>query len=248
MERSGVDPRRPHARVRRPAAPSALRAMLFAAADEGERKRERMCQAARHLILLSSGTGDRSSPWRPILRFAKIAAKRLALRSLSSTRCRGSPSQDVSHGRRPPLLSTVGCWDAISVELGRDLGEALPGGTRKSDPLDHLSRNGWPSARPWRWLKSLRRSMAAFRNDAFEFVDRDELRTPPHLDGLEIRHQAAEGRAADAKRLGSLCAGVGEALDPHRLANDRAGLHVAAFLLGPALLSAPGHQAVVQEC
>ena len=50
--------------------------------------------------------------------------------------------QDGSHGRRPPLPAAVGRWDAIGVEVGCDLGEALAGGLRESDPLDDLSWDG----------------------------------------------------------------------------------------------------------
>jgi hypothetical protein len=45
-----------------------------------------------------------------------------------------------------------------------------------------------------------------------KLVDGDQLGAPRQLDRLDVREEAAEGGAADAERLGSLAASVGQPL------------------------------------
>ena len=76
---------------------------------------------------------------------------------------------------------------------------------------------------------------------SLQFVDRDQPRSPWHLDSLDQRQDApVERRAANAERRGRLRAGVGEALDTRRLSNHfsrrcrRIAGRVAADLLASA--------------
>jgi len=126
-----------------------------------------------------------------------------------------------------------------SVQVACDLAEALAGRALYADAVHDLGRKGYgPSGRAWLASPLARRTLP-LADESLELIDRDELRSPRHLDGLDVREDApVEGRATDAERIGRLRAGVGEPLDARRLAHDRWRLRAPAFLLDAAASTA----------
>lgn len=162
------------------------------------------------------------------------------------------------HGRGPPSGAAVRCRDPVGVEARGDLAEGPTSGALVADALRDL---GWDGrfASPRRWLKSRSCYPSPLDGQPLEFIDRDQLGTPWQLDRVDVRQQATERGAADAERVGSLGAGVGEPLDMVGLAYDdpcRSGdpwrrrdrtlrlmgrLEVPARLISAALLAAMRH-------
>ncbi len=106
------------------------------------------------------------------------------------------------------------------VEAAGDLAQALAFRMFCLNAKHELVRDGGGSSRRCR-LRVPSCGPASLFHKPLEFVNRNELRPPRHVDGLEERqHPPAEGRSTYPERLGSLRPGVGESLDLCRLAND----------------------------
>src|SRR5437899_4642313 len=145
-------------------------------------------------------------------------------------------------------------WYLVAVKARGDLAEALPGGAVAWDAPCDLGWDGW-LASPRRRLDSRSRGASPLSRESLELVDGNQAGAPGQLDRLDVREQAAEGRAADAERLGGLAAGVGEPFHLGRFAHHHprrrrrlrrtSGLvsqsETAARFVGAASLSAAGH-------
>jgi hypothetical protein len=129
--------------------------------------------------------------------------------------------EDRSDGRRPPLRAAVRCRHLVSGEASRDLSEASAAGAFGSDSFNDVGLDGCPAPGPCPRLRFPTSWAATLRQDPLELVDGNEPRPPRHFDRLDQRQDAAvEGRAADAERLRSLRARVGEPLNTRRFSND----------------------------
>lgn len=143
---------------------------------------------------------------------------------------------------------------SLVVEVIRDLAERPSGITFASDEVDEVRREDLrPSSLGWRYPCASR--PATFGDQPFELVDRDESRSPGHLDSLDQRQDAAvERRAAHSERSGRLCARVGEPLDTRCLSNDFdrcrgwIGSCVSARFLASASQATARHSYSVQKC
>jgi hypothetical protein len=113
----------------------------------------------------------------------------------------------------------VRCRYFIAVEVGSDAAEAVAGRVRVADALDDVPwHRGWASGRGR--LPRCLCSPAALCDKALELIDRNQPRSPGHLDRLDVwQHAADERRTTDAERLGGLGARVRETLDVVRLAD-----------------------------
>ena len=101
----------------------------------------------------------------------------------------------------------------FSVELARDLTQALALGVSSADVSDQLGREPRLATGP-RSLANSRR-LPALDQVALELGDGDQPCTPFGLHCCDCRDDAAIERCeADADRLGGLLARVGESLDP----------------------------------
>jgi hypothetical protein len=104
-------------------------------------------------------------------------------------------------------------WDAVGVGRAGDLAEALASRVCGIDSFDHRFEN-LPRAASECWCGARLAGPLAFGEEAFELVDRYQLRAPRHLDRLDIREDSPnEGGGADAERLGGMATRVGEPLD-----------------------------------
>ena len=127
--------------------------------------------------------------------------------------------QDPTHGRRPPSGAAVRCWNPVGVEARGDLAEGPTSGALVAAALRDLRWDGrFASSR--RRLKSRSCYPSPLDGQPLEFIDRDQLGAPWQLDRVDVRQQAKERGPADAERVGSLAAGVGEPLDMVGLAYD----------------------------
>lgn len=101
----------------------------------------------------------------------------------------------------------------LSVELARDLAQALALGVSSADASNHFGRNPRLSTGPRGLAGSCR--LLALDEVALELGDWDQPCAPFRLHGRDCRDDAAIERGeADADRLGGLLACVGEPLDP----------------------------------
>jgi hypothetical protein len=124
----------------------------------------------------------------------------------------------------------------------RDLGKAFTGGALGADAVDEVWRKGCGPPRLCRRRPALARGPAPLGDQPLELVGWDQACAPRHFDRLDVREDAAvESRAADAKRLGRLGAGVGEPLDACRLADYRLRLLVAPVLFGATAMPTTRH-------
>ncbi len=153
-------------------------------------------------------------------------------------------------------------WYLVAVKARGDLAEALAGEALAVDAHCDLGWDGW-LASPRRRLDSRSRGASPLSRESLELVDGNQAGTPGQLDRLDVREQAAEGRAADAKRLGGLAAGVGEPFHLARFAHHHprwrrrrrrrrtsgpvSRSETAARFVRAALLAAAGHVYNVHE-
>lgn len=101
----------------------------------------------------------------------------------------------------------------FSVELTRDLAQALALGVSPSDVSDQLGREPRLATGPRSLSNS--RHLPALGEVTLELSDWDQPSTPLRLHRCDSRDDAAVERCeADADRLGGLLARVGESLDP----------------------------------
>ena len=101
----------------------------------------------------------------------------------------------------------------FSVELARDLAQALALGVSSADVSDQLGREPRLATGP-RSLASSRR-LPARDQVALELGDGDQPSTPLRLHRCDSRDDAAVERCeADSDRLGCLLTRIGESLDP----------------------------------
>lgn len=86
--------------------------------------------------------------------------------------------------------------DAIGVELAGDLAQRLAGGVRCLDPFDDQFGES-PRAASERGRTARPGGSAAFGDESFKFVDRDQSCAPRHLDRLYV----GEHRRRKVERL-----------------------------------------------
>ena len=126
---------------------------------------------------------------------------------------RSRADKNGAYRRRPPLAATLRGRDLFSIELARDLAQALASGVSSSEVSDQLGResrlatgtSGLPTSRRLPTLDEV----------TLELGDWDQPCTPFRLHCFDCRDDAAIERCeADADRFGGLLARVGESLDP----------------------------------
>jgi hypothetical protein len=130
-------------------------------------------------------------------------------------------AEDGAYRRWPPLGAAVCCWCSGGVELARDLGEASTSGALSANPVRYYRCDcRGPADRRRLRVSSCRPPLLC--EEPLQLVDRNQPRTPGHLERLDQGQYApVEGGAADPKCLGCLCSGVGKSLNACCLADDR---------------------------
>jgi len=132
------------------------------------------------------------------------------------------PAQYGTHGRGPPTRPLVRGRYPVGVKATRDLAEAPPGRVLHPNPPNNLNPHDRRTPASDRHSSLLRRT-PALSKQTLELVDRDQARTPRHLERLHTRQNATdEGRAAHPERRRRLAAGVGESFHMACLAQDNA--------------------------
>ena len=138
------------------------------------------------------------------------------------------------------------CRYFLCVEIVCDLPEALASGARRADPFYEFRSYQRRPTRSETLRTRLWRS-AALLDQALELIDRNQPRSPGHLDRLDMRqHTTDEGRAAHAESRRGLRACVCKSLDTLNLTDDLTR-HAAVRRHLPSRLcisppeSAPGH-------
>lgn len=159
---------------------------------------------------------------------------------------RMSAGENGPYCRRPPLRAAVRGRRVARVEVAGDLAQAL---ASRVLCLDVTHERVWDRGRSSRRRRLCAPSSrpASLLYETLQRVDRNELRPPRHVQGLEQRqHPPVEGRSAHTERLGRLRPCVSESLDVRRAANGdgrgaRGRKRVTPRLLALAPLPAPRH-------
>jgi hypothetical protein len=140
--------------------------------------------------------------------------------------------------------------DTVRIERLGDLAETPTARILQLDPIDDARRQRRrPARRPL--LRASTRRLEVLPNESLELCDGNEPLTPRRLDRAHSGDEAAiDRRDANAERLGSLLAAVGEAIDIANFvqltrwspANLRLGLVVPPSLPFAAPLPSRGHR------
>ena len=125
----------------------------------------------------------------------------------------GSTDENAAYCRRPPLASALRGRDMFSVELARDLAQALALDVSSADARSQLRGNPRFTTGPRDSAQS--RRLPTLGKVTLELGDWDQPCTPLRPHRCDCRDDAAIERCeADADRFGGLLARVGESLDP----------------------------------
>ena len=137
--------------------------------------------------------------------------------------------------------------DLPDIEVIGDLAEGPASLALSPDVVYEVGRDSsWPPSlcRLPGWLSR----PPPFGEQSLELVDGDEPRAPRHFNRLDQRQDAmVECRTADAERLGSLRAVVGEPLDALRLSDDLARCRGRIGRCVPARFLTPTSQATARH-
>ena len=164
---------------------------------------------------------------------------------------RSRADENGAYCRRPPLAPALRGRDMFSVELARDLAQALALGVSSADVSNQLGRESRPSTGP-RSLANSRR-LPALDEVALELGDWDQPCTPFRLHCCDRRDDTAIERCeAYTDRIGGLLARVGEPLDPLRELDvwrrgRRCSWCVAVLFVAPSSLPSVRHPYTVQQ-
>ena len=129
-------------------------------------------------------------------------------------------TENSPYRRGPPLRAAMGGRPLARVEVAGDLTDALAVRMLFPNVTHEFVWDGGRSSRRRR-LRAPSGAPASLFDEPLELVDRNEPRTPGHVDGLEQRqHPAVEGGAAHPERLGGLRPRVGQSVDVRCVTND----------------------------